>query len=126
MSVLDTKVGELAARYRPLAAKILAEVVRIPADYVDRPLDDGGDPSCGLSNHERPRLEYLRDQIVECGAVRRPEDVGFDDYGNLVWFVDDPEDGIEPGDKRIVYFDGHTDTVRALRDAWREKTGAAS
>ncbi|GIT08196.1 MAG: hypothetical protein CM1200mP30_18260 [Pseudomonadota bacterium] len=24
--------------------------------------------------------------------------------------------------KRIIYFDGHTDTVRALRDQWHQKT----
>ena len=45
MNELDTKVAELAARYRPLAAEILREVIRIPADYVDRPKDAGGDPT---------------------------------------------------------------------------------
>ncbi len=45
MNELDTKVAELAARYRPLAAEILREVIRIPADYVDRPEDAGGDPA---------------------------------------------------------------------------------
>ena len=123
MSELDTRVAELAARCRPLAATILREVIRIPADYVDRPKDAGGDPSCGLSNHEKPRLEYLKRMIVEIGAVRRPEDVGYDGYGNLVWTVEDPADGIPPKDKRVVYFDGHTDTVNALRPAWKEKTG---
>lgn len=123
MSELDEKVAELAARYRPLAAEILTEAIRIPADHVDRPEDEGGDPSCGLSNHERPRLEYLKKKIVEIGAVSRPEDVGFDDYGNLVWMVADPDDGIPATDKRIIYLDGHSDTVKALRPAWREKTG---
>jgi len=120
---LDARVAELSARYLPLAAEILREVIRIPADFVDRPIDEGGDPSCGLSNHEGPRLEHLRRRIVEIGAVRSPDDVGFDDYGNLVWTVSDPDDGIAPADKRVVYFDGHSDTVRALRSAWREKLG---
>ena len=120
---LDARVAELADKYRPLAAKILAEVVRIPADYVDKPVDAGGDPRCGLSNHERPRLEYLKRTIVEIGAVRAADDVWFDDYGNLVWTVSDPGDGIAPADKKVVYLDGHSDTVRALRPAWREKTG---
>jgi len=123
MNELDARIAELAARYRPLAAEILKEVIRIPADYVDRPRDGGGDPSCGLSNHEKPRLEYLRKKIVEAGAVRRPQDVGYDGYGNLVWMVEDPADGFPANDKRVVYFDGHTDTVNALRPAWREKTG---
>ena len=123
MSDLDARVAELAARYRPLAATILREVIRIPADYVDRPRDAGGDPSCGLSNHEKPRLEYLKRMIIEIGAVRRPEDVGYDGYGNLVWTLEDPGDGIPESEKRVVYFDGHTDTVNALRPAWREKTG---
>ena len=78
MPSLDEKVAALAAQYRPLAARILKEAIRIPADHVDRPLDQGGDPLCGLSNHEGPRLEYLRKTIVEIGAVRRPEDAFFD------------------------------------------------
>ncbi len=123
MSTLDDKVLALAAQYRPLAQELLAEVVRIPADYVDRPVEDGGDPSCGLSNHEKPRLEYLMKRIVEIGAVRHADDVGFDDYGNLVWTVQDPDDGIAPADKRVIYLDGHSDTVKALRPAWTEKTG---
>jgi acetylornithine deacetylase/succinyl-diaminopimelate desuccinylase-like protein len=121
MSTLDSRVAELAARYRPLAARILAEAIRVPADYVDRPPDSGGDPLCGLSNHEAPRLEYLKRTIVEIGAVRRPEDAGFDAFGNLVWVVEDEGDGIPARDKRVVYMDGHTDTVQALRSQWRDK-----
>jgi len=123
MSNLDQKTAALAAKYRPLAAELLAEVVRIPADYVDRSVEDGGDPSCGLSNHEQPRLEYLKKRIVEIGAVRHADDVDFDEFGNLVWMVEDPDDGIAREDKRIVYLDGHSDTVKALRPAWRERTG---
>ncbi|MCA9571226.1 MAG: M20/M25/M40 family metallo-hydrolase [Myxococcales bacterium] len=123
MSDLDQRVAALAARDLPLARSILAECIRIPADHVDRPVDQGGDPRCGLSNHEGPRLEYLARTIVEIGAVRRPEDVGFDAYGNLVWTVSDPDDGIDPADKKVVYLDGHSDTVKALRDAWRDKIG---
>lgn len=122
-SSLDARTAELAARYRPLAAELLREVIRIPADFVDLPVDAGGDPLCGLSNHEFPRLEYLRKRIVEIGAVRRPEDVGFNPYGDLVWFVDDPSDGIPAASKRVVHLDGHSDTVRALRGQWREKIG---
>lgn len=123
MNELDARVAELAERYRPLAAEILREIIRIPADYVDRPADEGGDASCGLSNHEKPRLDYLKRKIVEVGAVRRSEDVAFDDYGNLVWTVEDADDGIPSKEKRVVYFDGHSDTVRPLRSAWRERTG---
>ncbi len=123
MSNLDARVAELSAEYLPLAAEILKECIRIPADYVDRAVDDGGDPECGLSNHEGPRLEYLRDKIVEIDAVRSEADVDFDAYGNLVWSVEDPSDGIPRAEKRVVYFDGHSDTVRALRDSWAEKLG---
>jgi acetylornithine deacetylase/succinyl-diaminopimelate desuccinylase-like protein len=123
MSQLDAEVASLAGRYTSLAARILAEAIRIPADYVDRPLEDGGDPLCGLSNHEGPRLEYLRRTILEIGAARRPEDVGFDAYGNLVWSVEDPGDAIPARDKRVVYLDGHTDTVQALRAEWRARLG---
>jgi acetylornithine deacetylase/succinyl-diaminopimelate desuccinylase-like protein len=122
MSSLDEKVATLAARYRPLAARLLKEAIRIPADHVDRPVEEGGDPRCGLSNHEGPRMEYLRRAVVEAGAVRGPEDVGLDAYGNLVWLVEDVADRIPPRDKRVVYLDGHVDTVSALRPQWREKT----
>jgi putative selenium metabolism hydrolase len=123
MSNLDARVAELAEKYLPLAAELLREAVRIPADHVDRDPREGGDPLCGLSNHERPRLEYLKERIVALGAVRRPEHASFDDFGNLVWWVDDPADGIAPEKKKVVYIDGHTDTVRALRAQWREKVG---
>jgi putative selenium metabolism hydrolase len=123
MSSLDARIAELAAKYRPLAVEILKEAIRIPADHVDRPTDAGGDPHCGTSNHERPRIEYLRRRIVEIGAVRRPEDAFFDDFGNLVWAVEDPSDGIASEKKKVIYIDGHTDTVRHLRAQWREKAG---
>ena len=123
MSKLDSRVAELSAQYLPLAAEILKEVIRIPADYVDRAVDEGGDPDCGLSNHEGPRLEYLRDKIIEIGAVRSAADVGFDAYGNLVWSVEDPDDGIARSEKQVVYFDGHSDTVKALRSTWADKLG---
>ena len=51
------------------------------------------------------------------------EDVDFDEYGNLVWMVEDSSDGIPAAQKRVIYWDGHTDTVRALRSQWRETLG---
>jgi acetylornithine deacetylase/succinyl-diaminopimelate desuccinylase-like protein len=123
VSDLDARVAELAARYRPLAAELLRELVRLPADFVDRPHELGGDILCGLSNHERPRLELLRRRIVELGAVRAAEDVGFDDFGNLLWTAEETADGIPAREKRVIYFDGHADTVRALRPQWKEKIG---
>ena len=123
LTQLDAHVAELAAKYRPLATEMLAEVIRIPADYVERPQDQGGDPKCGTSNHEFPRLEYLRQKLIAIGAVRQPADVWFDDFGNLVWKVEDPDDGIPAEQKKIVYLDGHSDTVRPLRAQWQEKLG---
>ena len=61
-------------RAKAAARAILAEVVRIPADYVDQPADAGGDPSCGLSNHEGPRLEYMRQAILDHGSVAGADD----------------------------------------------------
>jgi putative selenium metabolism hydrolase len=114
---------ELARQYRPLAVELLRETIRIPADHVDRPSELGGDPACGLSNHEGPRLQYLRRRILEVGAVDRPEDVGFDAFGNLVWSLEDPADPVAANDKTVIYFDGHTDTVASLRPRWREAIG---
>ncbi len=120
---LDARAAELAARDRELAVAILKEAVRIPHDYVDRPAKEGGDPSCGLSNHESPRLEYLKRRIVEIKAVRDAKDVGYDTFGNLVWTVEDPDDGVPRAEKRVIYFDGHTDTVMALRQTWLDRLG---
>jgi putative selenium metabolism hydrolase len=124
-SALDDRVAELAERYRPLAAAILAETIRIPADEVDVPVDDGGDPLSGLSNHEVRRLRFLRDTIVDVGAVLHADDVGFDDFGKLVWTVTDPVDETAPEHKRVIYLDGHSDTVQALREQWHDKLGGA-
>lgn len=51
---LDERVAELAARYRPLAVAILKEAVRIPADHVDRPEEEGGDPRGPVQPRARP------------------------------------------------------------------------
>jgi len=117
MSNLNDRVAALAAEYLPLAKELLAEVIRIPADHV------ATDPKCGLSNGEGPRLEYLKRRIVEIGAVRDPADVDFDAFGNLVWTVQDPSDGVPQDQKRVIYLDGHSDTVAALRQRWHDKIG---
>jgi acetylornithine deacetylase/succinyl-diaminopimelate desuccinylase-like protein len=120
---MDQKIMDLAEKYRPLAVELLAEAIRIPADHVDRDPELGGDPDCGLSNHEGPRLEYLRRRIVEIGAVEKAEDAGFDEFGNLVWTVEDRGDGVPADEKVVVFMDGHTDTVKALRPRWTEALG---
>ena len=125
LTTLDRRVAELAERYRPLAVAILKEAIRIPADQVDLPVDSGGDPRSGLSNHEGSRLRFLLDTIVDVGAVLHADDVGFDDYGNLVWTVTNAFDEMSPDHKRVIYFDGHSDTVQALRDQWRDKLKGA-
>lgn len=118
MESLDVMIANLAEKYKSLAVEILKECIRIPADHVAQ------DPQCGLSNHELPRLEYLKKRIVEIGSVAKSDDVWFDDMGNLVWTAYDPSDGIDADSKKVVYLDGHTDTVKALRDAWGSRIGA--
>ncbi len=39
MNQLDARISELSEKYLPLAVEMLKEVIRIPADYVDKPLD---------------------------------------------------------------------------------------
>ena len=114
---LDERVAELAERYRPLAVQILKETIRVPAD------DD--DPSSGLSNHEGHRLTFLRDTIIDVGAVEHADDVMIDPFGNLVWTVTDPFDGCPPEHKKVILLDGHSDTVQALPGQWRSKFGGA-
>ncbi|MBI5088064.1 MAG: M20/M25/M40 family metallo-hydrolase [Actinobacteria bacterium] len=57
--------------------------------------------------------------------MQHADDVWFDDYGNLVWVVRDPFDGVAPDHQRVIYFDGHTDTVQALREQWHDKSNGA-
>ena len=114
---LDERTAALARQYRPLAIRILREAIRIPADHLE------SDPRCGLSGHEKPRLDYLYKTILEIGAVERPEDAGFDAFGDLVWSVEDRTDGIPSAEKVVIMLDGHTDTVNALRDRWHEAIG---
>jgi hypothetical protein len=123
MQGLEEKIVVAARECLPLAVELLSEAIRIPADYVDLSAADGGDPSCGLSNHEGPRLEYFRRRIAELGAVDSPDDVRFDDFGNLWWTVQDPDDGVAADEKTVVYLDGHTDTVQPLRSRWQEAIG---
>lgn len=120
---MEARIMELARAYRPLAVKILAEAIRIPADYVNRAPDRGGDPLCGLSNHEGPRLDYFRTTLVDIGAVAHPQDIRIDEFGNLRWTLRDELDGIPDAKKTIIFWDGHTDTVRALRDRWAHNIG---
>jgi len=115
---LDARVAELAKKYLPIAAEILKEAIRIPADYVN-----DKDPRCGTSNHEEPRIKYLREAIIKYKAVEKESDVFFDDFGSLYWTVSDPSDGIPLDKKKVVYFDGHTDTVNALRPEWPKRVG---
>jgi acetylornithine deacetylase/succinyl-diaminopimelate desuccinylase-like protein len=118
MTTLDKRIAELAKKYLPVAAEILKEAIRIPADHVDK-----DDPLCGLSNHEEPRITYLREAIIKYKAVENEADVFFDEFGSLVWTVQNTKDGIAEDDKKVVYFDGHTDTVNALRSQWASRVG---
>ena len=114
---LDERVAELAERYRPLAVQILKETIRVPADDED--------PHSGLSNHEGRRLAFLRDTIIDIGAVEHADDVVVDPFGNLVWVVTDPFDGCPPEHKKVIHLDGHSDTVLALPGQWHAKFGGA-
>ena len=49
---LDAKIASAAARDLPLAASILREAIRIPADHVDRPVGAGRRPAL---RHQQPR-----------------------------------------------------------------------
>jgi putative selenium metabolism hydrolase len=61
--------------------------------------------------------------IISERCVESPEDVFYDEFGNLVWVVQDKEDGVPADKKRVIYFDGHSDTVNALRTQWHEILG---
>jgi len=114
---LDARIYQLSQDYIPLAIDILKEAIRLPSEHLST------DPLCGTSNHEGPRLEYLKQRIIDIGAVASPDDIFFDDFGNLVWTVYDSRDPIPLSDRKIIYLDGHSDTVNALRSEWHSKLG---
>ena len=114
MGDFERYTRELATTYLPAAIETLREAVRLPVD---------GGPYCGTSNHEGPRIEYLRSRLLEIGAVDGPEDTGIDAFGNLWWRVEDREDGVPPEERVVVYLDGHCDTVAPLRSRWHEVLG---
>lgn len=114
---LGERIRQRALELLPAAVETLREAIRLPADHLE------ADPRCGLSNHEGPRVEYLRRRLLELGAVDGPGDVGLDAFGNLWWRLEDPEDGIAVADKKVIVLDGHVDTVQALRERWHEAIG---
>ena len=114
---LDEKIYSLSQKYAPEAIELLKELIRIPADYQDE------DPLCGTSNHETHRLDYLKRRIVELGAVLDAKDVDYDAFGSLVWTVTDPDDQTPEDKKRVIYLDGHSDTVFPLRENWKNVLG---
>ena len=61
-------IAALAARDLPLAVAILKEAIRIPADYVDRPVEQGGDPAVRA---QQPRGAAPRVPAPHDGRDRR-------------------------------------------------------
>ena len=112
---------DLASRARDLASACLGEAVETLREAVRIPVD--GEPLSGTSNHEKQRIEYLQNRLLEVGAVDSAADTGIDAYGNLWWKVADPNDDIAAEDRLVVYLDGHCDTVAPLRSRWHEALG---
>ena len=75
---------------------ILEKAIRIPPTTWTEPATPAATrgPVCRTTSERG--CTFLRDTIVECRAVRHADDVWFDDYGNLVWVVSDPFDGVAP------------------------------
>lgn len=114
---LDRKIVELAQEYVPYAIDLIQNLIRVPVDHFQE------DPLSGTSNHETARLDYLKQYIIDKTAVENPEDVFYDEYGNLIWTVRDPEDPTPVDDLKVIYLDGHSDTVKALPESWESILG---
>lgn len=63
----------------------------------------------------------MKSEIIKHNCVTKPEDVYIDGAGNLVWHAEDYSDKSE--NKKVIYFDGHTDTVAPLPDKWAKIGG---
>jgi acetylornithine deacetylase/succinyl-diaminopimelate desuccinylase-like protein len=114
---LDEQIATLSQQHAPLAVQLLSELIRLPESNL------ATDPHCGESNHESPRLEYLKQQIEHLGAVLDPRDIVIDDFGTLIWHVTDPEDTLPLNDRRVIYLDSHLDTYPACRSEWIQQLG---
>lgn len=114
---LDRKIVELARDYAPQAIELIHDLIKIPADHYEE------DPLCGTTNHETSRLEYLKQYIIDKRAVDNAEDVFYDEFGNLVWTIRDSEDTTPLDDLKVIYFDGHSDTVKPFPDNWHSVLG---
>ena len=114
---LDRKIVELAHEYVPYAIDLIHDLIQVPDDHFSK------DPLSGISNHETARLEYLRQYIIGKTAVESEEDISYDEFGNLVWTVRDKEDPTPIDDLKVIYLDGHSDTVKALPEVWNSVLG---
>jgi hypothetical protein len=76
---LDAKIASAAARDLPLAAAILREAIRIPADHVDRPPGAPAGSGSGAARGPPPAAAIPRKRLlggasggrIAAGAVRR-------------------------------------------------------
>ena len=72
------KITELAQKYTEDAVQLLRELIEIPEKHLTE------DPLCGTSNHEFVRLEFLKQKIIELGAVSSGADINYDDFGSYI------------------------------------------
>lgn len=114
MEDLAKDVASLCEKYAEDARQLLKDVIAVcEEDYMK-------DGCSGMSGNEAKRLNLLKSRIVSLRAVEKEEDVFFDDFGSLVWIVTDSSDH---GNKKVIFFDGHSDTVDPLPSKWKEKAG---
>eukprot|EP00013_Stygamoeba_regulata_P003376 CAMPEP_0177631914 /NCGR_PEP_ID=MMETSP0447-20121125/2005_1 /TAXON_ID=0 /ORGANISM="Stygamoeba regulata, Strain BSH-02190019" /LENGTH=495 /DNA_ID=CAMNT_0019133433 /DNA_START=82 /DNA_END=1569 /DNA_ORIENTATION=+ len=114
---LAQDIAALCAQYLPEARALLAALIEIPrADWAV-------DGKAGMSGGEEKRLRFLAEEIRRLRAVERDEDVWLDEFGSIVWQVEDTGDGVARDNKKVIYFDGHTDTVAPLPDQWAKLAG---
>ena len=117
LSILDKKIYKLSRHYEEEAGKLLVDLIHLPADFID------GEPLCGASKHEKQRLDFLRQYIIDNKCVEREEDVYYDQYGNLIWTVYDSDDNVSNDKLKVVYLDGRSDTCLQSRENWSQALG---
>ena len=117
LNELDHRIYELSQEYLPEAIELLKELIRLPQDHL------GEDPECGTSGHEGPRIEFLKNKIIELDAVATPNDVDIDEFGNLIWRVIDRSDATPLNDRKTVYLVSRCDTRKADADDWTSILG---
>jgi hypothetical protein len=114
---LDAAISAFARKYAADAVPLFLKLVRLPVQYLT------DDRRCGMTDHEAPRVHFLKQKIEELESVLDPNAIRIDEFGSLIWTVTDPDDTTPINDRKVISLDGHLDMVEVLQVSGRSASG---